>query len=336
MKRRVLAAAGMAAVVATLAPSAASAATHTVFAGADGVVRNVPRQYTPNAFFRRTVTVHVGDSVRWQFRGFHTVTLPARGRSAPPLVLADASKPVTGQPSLAFNPLAAAPQGGTTYTGRRLVNSGLPQGNRPRPFTVRFPRAGVFQYFCSVHPGMRGTVIVRPGSRAIPSAAANRRQRNREIAATARHGRRTNARPANHPGTVEVGRSPTGERFSINAFFPANTTVRAGGTVTFTMAGQTTMEIHTVTFRPPNFAVPFATPQGAVNPVAAYPSDPPPTLPPYTGANHGNGFLNSGLLDNLPASPLPNTTRITFTTPGTFRYECVVHEGMEGTVTVTP
>jgi plastocyanin len=350
MKRRVLAVAGMAAVAAACAPNAASAATHTVFAGADGVVRNAPKQYTPNAFFRRTVTIHVGDSVRWQFRGFHTVTIPARGRARPPLVILDASKPVTGQvdaagvpfwfngqPSPVFNPLVAAPQGGTTYTGRRLVNSGLPQGNAPKPFTVRFTRAGVFPYFCAVHPGMRGTVIVRGASRRIPSEGANRRERTREIEATARQGRRTNARPATHPGTVEVGRSPTGSRFSINAFFPANTTVKVGSTVTFTMAGESTLEIHTVTFRPTNVGdVPFVTPQGAINPVAAFPSDPPPILPPYTGVNHGNGFLNSGLLDNVPATPQPNTTRVTFATPGTFHYECTVHEGMEGTVTVTP
>ena len=66
-------------------------------------------------------------------------------------------------------------------------------------------------------------------------------------------------------------------------------------------------EIHTVTFRPANVPdVDFITGPGA-NPLAAYPSDPPPALLPYDGTNHGNGFLNSGLLDNDSGSPSPPT-----------------------------
>ncbi|MCA1690230.1 MAG: hypothetical protein LC720_07325, partial [Actinobacteria bacterium] len=67
----------------------------------------------------------------------------------------------------------------------------------------------------------------------------------------------------------------------------------------------------------------------------AFPSDPPPKLPPYTGANHGNGFLTGGILDNDPKSPPPNSTTMTFAKPGTYHYECVIHAHMDGTMVVT-
>jgi plastocyanin len=55
-----------------------------------------------------------------------------------------------------------------------------------------------------------------------------------------------------------------------------------------------------------------------------------------TGTNHGNGFLNSGMLDTDPHTPNPSSVRVTFTRPGTYRFECVIHPDMDATVTVTP
>jgi hypothetical protein len=74
-------------------------------------------------------------------------------------------------------------------------------------------------------------------------------------------------------------------------------------------------------------------PTPSVNPLGAFPSDPPP-LPPYTGANHANGFESTGILA-AGGGPLPSSMKITFTKPGVFKYECVVHEGMDGKITVT-
>jgi plastocyanin len=355
LSHRTLAAVLAAAAAAALTPSAASAATFTAFAGADGASPNPPAQFSPNGFFRRSLTIHVGDSVRWQFRGFHTVTFPARGQRAPDLLSVDPSAPVSGvndgagrpfwfngQPSFGLNLQVAAPQGGTTVTGSKLVNSGLPTATPPKPFTARFTRAGTFTYVCAIHPGMRGTVRVVSPRRAIPTSRANDAVRTAEIASVARHARTTAAKAAPAPtatgATVQVGRAPTGERFTINAFFPSNPTVRVGQTVAFTMAGQNSTEVHTVTFGPTPAVrhIPFVGPTG-VNAQAVYPSDPPTgPLPPYDGTNHGNGFLNSGVLDNIGASPLPNVARVAFSKAGTYAFECVVHENMVGTVTVTP
>jgi hypothetical protein len=66
---------------------------------------------------------------------------------------------------------------------------------------------------------------------------------------------------------------------------------------------------------------------GRFDSLAALPSDPPPSLPDYTGQNHGDGFLSTGLLGG------PATIR--FTAAGTYTVVDVLHPGMEATVTVT-
>ena len=349
--RRVLAATGAAVAVAVLAPGVAAAATRNVFVGGDGVVRNAPKQFSPNAFLRRTITVHVGDTVRWRFRGFHTVTVPPRGNEPPAFVLATknlvsgavdaANQPFwfNGRvPVLAPNPRAAAPARGATYDGTKFRNSGLARGANPRPYSLRFTRAGSFDYYCAVHPGMEGRVRVVGPRQRVPSEAQNRAAATAELARLASAARRTAAAPARDAMTVDVGRAPRGQRFTIDAFFPSNPTVKAGQALTFTMVNQNRSEIHTVTFGPQTREqLPFITQTGIVNPVAAYPSDQPPSVPVYTGTNHGNGFLNSGTRDNDRATPtIGNFISVTFTKPGTYPFKCLVHEGMDGQVTVTP
>jgi plastocyanin len=349
--RRVLIAAGTAAAIAAMAPSAAGAATHTVFVGGDGVVKSAPKQFSPNAFLRNTVTVHVGDTVRWRFRGFHTVTVPARGKQPPPFVLPTsnlvsgaidaAGKPFwfNGQlPVLAPNPKAAAPTKGATYDGRSFRNSGLPAGTSPKPYSLKFTKAGSFDYYCAVHPGMEGHVRVVSAKRRVPTEAQNLRAANTELASLVSQAKKAAALPAKGANVVDLGRAPSGKRFTIDAFFPSAITVKAGQSVQFTMAGQNKNEIHTITLGPATRAqIPFVTNTGIINPIAAYPSDPPPALPPYTGVNHGNGFLNAGLRDNDSATTtIPNSGSVQFNAVGTFQLKCLVHDGMDATVTVTP
>jgi plastocyanin len=346
----VLAAAGLAATIGAIAPGVAGAATRNVFVGGDGVVSNAPKGFSPNAFLRNTITIHVGDTVRWRFRGFHTVTVPARGRKPPPFavpngatvanVVDGAGRPFwfNGQPELAPNPRAAAPTRGTTYNGATFRNSGLPQGQSPKPYTLRFTRTGTFTYYCAVHPGMQGRVRVVSTRRRVPSEAQNRAAATAELNSLARQARAAAAAPAPTAGNVDLGRAPRGRRFTINAFFPSAITVTTGSAVTFSMAGQNTNEIHTITVgAQTREQIPFVTNTGTINPVAAFPSDPPPTLPPWTGVNHGNGFLNAGLHDNDPAtSTIPNTARIQFNAVGRFQLKCLVHDGMDATVEVAP
>jgi plastocyanin len=348
--RRALAAAGAAVALAALTPGLAAAATRNAFAGGDEVVRTAPAQFSPNAFLRKAMTVHVGDTVRWQFRGFHTVTFPARGEDPPGFIqpgagLVSGVNDAAAQPfwfngrlpTLVPSPEGTAPVTGANYDGSRLRSSGLPTGNRPRPYRLKFTKTGSFEYYCTVHPGMEGRVRVVSRSRRVPTEGQNRAAATRELARLVANARRTAREDSASNATVEVGRAPRDQRYTINAFFPAQMSVKAGTPVTFTMAGQNTTEGHTVTFGPKAYTdtIEPLGPSG-VNPLAAYASDPPPTFPPLTPANHGNGFLNSGLVDNDAASQQPNRVVVTFGAPGAYRYVCLLHAGMEGTITVTP
>jgi plastocyanin len=360
MTRRTIAAAALAGLVACAWASPASAATKTVDVGGHGF-RGAPKNLQALAFLRTVVSVHVGDSVRFQIRGglIHTATFVPRGQSIPRFDALDPAHPVSGltaangvpfwfdsQPRPIVNPQAAFPTAGHTVTGGAYVNSGIPSDQaKGATFRVRFPKTGTFTFVCLVHPGMRGTVKVLPRSAHVPSHAQDAAAAQREIAAIVKEAKARAKTPV-PAGRVDVGR--TGHGLTINGMFPATTTVKAGQAVTFSMAGQSRSEIHTVTVGPETvtapvenaFITPVPNPTGpptlAINPLAAFPSDPPPTLPPYTGTNHGNAFLNTGILDNDPVTQPPNSATLTFPTPGTYHFECVVHPNMDGTVVVTP
>ena len=75
--------------------------------------------------------------------------------------------------------------------------------------------------------------------------------------------------------------------------------------------------------------------QQVAEPVRRLPERPGGSCPPLGPANHGNGFLATGLLDTDSKSPFPNKASITFTTPGTYVYYCNIHQpDMKGTIVV--
>ena len=84
-------------VAATLAvPATAGAATKTVQAGP--FVKTAQQAFQQaggdaNQFFRRTVKIHKGDSVKWKINGFHTVTFVPGGVQAPALIVPE-TKPL--------------------------------------------------------------------------------------------------------------------------------------------------------------------------------------------------------------------------------------------------
>jgi plastocyanin len=123
---------------------------------------------TSDAFYPQNVTIHVGDAVQW-VGGFHTVTF------GPPSLLTHLQEsfivPVpqtSGPPLLTLNPQVALPSGGTTFSGKGFVNSGIlpltlpPGSTAPASFTLTFTKAGTYPYVCLVHPGMDGTITVVP------------------------------------------------------------------------------------------------------------------------------------------------------------------------------
>jgi plastocyanin len=140
-----------------------------------------------------------------------------------------------------------------------------------------------------------------------------------------------NAGPATY--TVLVGAEDTAQGVDAEAYFPATLHIHVGDTVDWKANSK---EIHTVTFLDgttpvPQLMIPVPNgPQGAMmpNPEVAFPTA------PDNGLYDGTGFLNSGVVSTGEgfASDFP----VTFTEPGTYEYQCIVHEEelMKGTIVV--
>jgi plastocyanin len=343
------------AVAAACAAPAASAKTKVVVAGGPppkagqaGSVR-FPAALDLNGFFRRKVTIHVGDSVRWVFskRVVHTVTFLDPGQARPPLEQQDPAHPYSGfndstgapmwfngQPGITIPPDHAFPQGGATMGARSYHNSGL-SAPAFKPYKLKFTKKGSYKYICLVHPGMSGTVKVRPKSAAIPSGRADRRARVKEFRKAVKQAK--GLAKFNPTGNNVVAGYDSG-KVAWFRFFPETRTIKAGESVHFSIASNS--EIHTMTFGPqPSADLVLVTPQPPgppllqFNPFMFLPSDVPP-LPPYTGTNHGDGFFNTGIMDSNPQSPPPSSVDVTFTTPGNYLYECTIHPGMQATIKV--
>lgn len=320
-----------------------------------------PKQTDGLFFYPKVATVHVGDAVTFQFRGFHSVTFPGTRRPYPFIVPVGGKQPATqdaaGQPFwwsgaapiLGISPLSILQQGGATIASPgQLASSGLQRifvstpKAPPAPYVLRFTRAGTYHYECAVHPGMRGVVRVLPATASVPSPEAQAHQGALELEHTLVDARRlSHSRPAAKLTVlVGVGHASTGAE--ISAFFPGRLAIAVGDTVTFRNGDQT--DIHTVTFGPEklrsHIEQTFVAPQGhqvLLNPWGGFASEPPgsPTVQ-YDGTNHGDGYLNAGTLSprGAPASAGPQTFRVTFTKAGTYHYECVIHAHMDGTIVV--
>ena len=307
-----------------------------------------------NDYFPHGTTIHVGDSIRFTPTAFHTVDLPAKG--AKPLgtqapagttsgVVDAAGKAFwfNGQPMFGFN--AALLKGifgkRVAYTGAKRVESGLPLSQRPKPFTVKFTKAGSYTYYCNLHTGMKGTVKVVSKSHGVPSAKADAKALKDQLASTLKTAKSL-AKTAVAPGNVSLGAAGRGG-VELFAMLPATQTVPVGTTVKFSMAARS-FEVHTATFGPgdpekePNSYLGQLVQHFENDPVtpsqAAYPSEPPRTVGGLSPTLHGNGFWNSGVLDASSATPLPNSNAVTFTAPGTYDFYCILHPFMKGTVTV--
>jgi plastocyanin len=339
-----------------LLPAAAQGATRTVIAGPPVKAKGLPTGADSNAFFRKTVTVHVGDKVKWKINGFHTVTIPAKGKKPPAFIGVDPAGGKTagvndaagnpfwfnGLPKLTLQPDGALPAGGKSYNGKKLVSSGAPLApGAPKPYTVKFTKKGSYSYYCTIHPGQKGTVKVVGKGKAIPSNKANAKAARKEYAKVVKQLKK-DAKFVPSGNVVYAGKDTL--RSTILNFFPTSKSVPVGTTVTFQMSPKTT-EAHTISFGPADYlsktADGFIGPDPAnpsglpvVSSLAGYPSDPPPQTQQANGSNHGNGFVNTGVIDGDSASPQPSSAQITFTKAGTYNFICLIHPDMKGSIVV--
>lgn len=119
---------------------------------------------------------------------------------------------------------------------------------------------------------------------------------------------------------VQVGISdPKDPTIAVLQYMPAAVTVAVNTPLTFDWTG--THEPHSVTFFPPGQQAP--TPDKA---------EPLFQGKPAAGPYDGSTLLNSGLQPLGPAAVAPMS--VTFSKAGTYKFQCVIHVQMTGTVTV--
>jgi plastocyanin len=323
--------------------------------------KGVTQQADALFFFPKVATVHVGETVTWQFHGFHTATFAGPKRPYPFILPLGGTEPATNDaagdpfwwsgtgPLLGISPLSLLPQGPKTISGPAQVrSSGLvrilvaTRKRPPAPYTLTFTRAGTYHYECAVHSGMRGVVRVLPASSSAPSPAAQQQQGNVEMQHTVADWLKLNRTKPSKPLTVLVGAGHNSTGAEVASMFPGKLAANVGDTVIFRNNDET--DVHTVTFGPDKLRVSientFVSPKGKkilLNPLGAFASEAPSSDPvPYDGTNHGNGYLNSGLLfpKGTPAQVGPQVYKVTFALPGTYHYECVIHSHMDGTIVV--
>jgi plastocyanin len=340
------------ATAAVAVPAAASAKTKTVYPGGPAKFQaSLGKKYGAGAdnFLINRVTINVGDTVVWNGKaragGFHTVDFPGNANGDIPLIVP--GSPVSGandaagnpfwfngQPSFGFNPKLFAPIGSSTFNGTSRVDSGLPLG-KPTDFKLKFTKPGVYKYFCDVHYGMVGYVVVRKAGIKVPTAKQDAKELLKEETQAVKNAK-TAAKTKVTGDHISVGKSGPGG-VEVFGMFPSTLTVKAGTSVKFSMSAKT-RETHTVTFGPKSYLTPlvnsFAGP--APSAIGVYPSDQPPGPVTENSTSHGNGFANLGALDRDKATPLPTSGVVKFTQAGTYHYICLIHPFMHGTIVVTP
>ncbi len=354
-----LAAATTAVVALAVIPASASALTKTVYAGPPqsalpiaehALGKKFIQRYSPevNSFFNTRVTINQGDSVSFNIEGFHTVDIPAVGGNDLPLLVRGSTvsgvKDAAGkdfwfdghEPSIGLNPALFKPKTSATYDGTQRIDTGLPLGSGPpKPLKVTFAKPGVYRYFCDVHPGMIGYVVVKPTGQKIPTAAqdkaAYKKQLNAAIASAKKVAKRKVPKDS-----VSVGEGD-GKGVDFLAMVPAQVKVKQNTTVTF-FIGHGSRETHTATFGPRSLLKSLAnafllkpkqTAQGA------FPSSKHQPIPEFP-KSHGDGFANVGLIDRDPGTAfVPTSGKIKFLKPGVYHFICLIHTNMRGTIIVT-
>jgi plastocyanin len=331
----------LSAVALLLAPAAADAATKTVYAGPPvAKAKAMPPDSTGNAFYPRSVAVKKGGKVAFKIGGLHNVIFSPTSAPIGPFHAPDPAKPVAGtgrwfdgQPGWFIDPAHVIPSGDNVIDGKALDASGVFQGQgAPPDYVVRFPKAGTYAYLCTIHPGMKGTVKVKPGK--VPSAKQDGKAVAKQVAATVKSAKRLAKEvPA---GNVVVAGNDRKE-VAFFSFSPAVRQVSAGTAVEFEMAKSST-EMHNVVFGPEPLLAETAAkffapgPQGiAYDPVSVYASAPGALT--HQGTDE---LLNTGLIDADPRTTFPASATVTFTKAGSYTYICTVHgPSMKGRIDVS-
>ena len=317
-----------------IAPQTVQAAAWQATAGAQS--NDMGRQAL--AFLANELWIHAGDSITWTFPTpeIHTVTFLKQNTVPQQVRPPRPGAPGGGCPGT--TPDNSSFDGSTCLTSLERVDG--------QTYTVHFPTPGNFKLVCLVHPNMTGAVHVLGPSESLPHDQAfydqrANSQRTELLSDGARLeglGTATAQRTSGDEVSAGIGEIVANgggsHTLSVMRFLPGTTVVRVGDTVEWTNLDP--VSAHTVTFgaapsppQPPSAGVTVDT-DGARHGVLSSP----------TGNVH-SGFLGAASQDRtgLAQTPLGVTRfRVTFASPGTFDYFCVLHEdlGMMARVIVHP
>jgi plastocyanin len=217
------------------------------------------------------------------------------------------------------------------------------------PFTMTLSpdlKPGTYNYFCLLHrEGMMGTLTVVDPATEVKSpgdaTAEGEAQIADDVAKLAPAVEAANAAP---PAQAGVFSQDVQDAFSTT-FTPDPISIPVGGSVTWLFMGP-----HTVSFNAPQSAttIRVEAPDGTAHlnaaagapsggPGAPPPAGPPdPSAPPIlvdAGTWDGTGFLSSGFIVSFPPGPFYQY-KVTFSKAGTYKYVCLIHTDMQGTVKV--
>jgi plastocyanin len=219
-------------IVAPVPASAASPTNWQIQVGPD-----IPGTYIGlNRFYPNDITVHPGDTVEFDWLGFHTATF----NPPPNLSIADYFGPPIGGSTLDTP---------TTFVSGVPQFSGPPGSGPPAPFVMTVGSnlpAGTYHFTCRLHQFMGGIIRVTDG--ALPSTnAQNQTLAYAQIAVDTAPAHALDAKltsQAAEEGESIVG---AGDRVvELVNFYPSQITIRAGEELTFTQ--EDLHEPHTVTF----------------------------------------------------------------------------------------
>lgn len=330
------------------AAPAAAPVTWTVMVGGQGGSEMKEGQNLPvwefMRFYPDSITVNEGDTILFKLASMepHTVTFVKPGDPVPQLLIPEGGN----SQRIIFNPVAAFPAGGPTYDGSTYVNSGQmamdPQS--PQEFKLTFTKAGTYPYVCLFHQMMKGKVTVQPAGSTYPQTQA---QIDAAVKAQMDADMTTGTNAGVYPGTVKSQQNANGTTtysvaigwgngiMALMRFAPTDLKIKVGDTVTWT---QMDVEApHTVTLvsggKEPDLVL--TEPQQGGPPKLVL--NPQVVAPSGGSVYSGQGYFNSGILfGTQDPTPGPRTYTLTFATPGTFEYICVLHDdmGMSGHIMV--
>lgn len=259
-------------VLAPVTEAQAAGTTLSINVGSAGVVQDVVlegmRFGAPD-----TISVHRGDTLTFNFEGFHTATLIPAGVGADDwrldhtgpggdyaLLQSDADDP---QPAFEFNKsvlFPSAPNCGTTstpcsYKGTSVVNSGAPLSSPTFSVTVDATPGTTFWVLCIIHSMMQMRVTVVPDSSTTTTqaqlnateSAVNAQQRDEAAAVIKRLQKPTHHRTAGGQVVWDAYSGFDGDGWGLNAMFPTTLRIHKGDRVRWHFA-QLLGNLHTVTF----------------------------------------------------------------------------------------